>query len=175
MSSVVALAVFEYPLKFAAASVARTRKRYAVFCVSPVLLNVVPADVPICAKFEHPTPEQLSIRYCVTANIVRRGRPTQVDLRPANGRGRQPTGSRRSLGVQRRRASRVRISTQIRRSVRCSNAITIAGVLRQPRIAKRCPRPTCRPVRSSNSPRRRTARPNTASRRRYRSTPSNSN
>ena len=68
-ASVVALAVFEYPLLFPAASFARTRYEYEVDAANPVSLNVVPVGVAICAKFAHAAPEQRSTLYPVTPTL----------------------------------------------------------------------------------------------------------
>ncbi len=68
-AGVVALAVFEYPLLFPAASFARTRYEYEVEAVSPVSLNVVVVGVAICAKLAQAAPEHRSTLYPVTPTL----------------------------------------------------------------------------------------------------------
>ncbi len=64
-----------------------------MFCASPVLLNVVPADVPICTKLEHPTPAQLSIRYCVTPMLSVEAVQLKLICEPLTGVAASPLGA----------------------------------------------------------------------------------
>jgi hypothetical protein len=61
-ADVVALAMFEYALRFPAASAARTRYLYVVEAVRPESEKLAVVEVLICAKFVQLAPEHRSTR-----------------------------------------------------------------------------------------------------------------